>query len=82
MYCIRKRYLTNVECPFKAFLELIKRAYPLDKVDSTPRKSDFANSNSKETREVAIQTEEPIPTVQTKRRRIVWADVSDDSDFE
>ena len=82
MYCVRKRYLTGVECPFKAFLELIKRAYPLNKVESTPRKGDFTNFKSKSTRDVASQTEEPIPALQNKRRRIDLPDWSDDSDFE
>ena len=80
MYCIKKRYLTDVECPFKAFLELIKRTYPLDKVESTPRKCDAREINK--TRDVAVQTEAPDLAVQNKRRRIDLPEWSDDSDFE
>ncbi|XP_068240858.1 uncharacterized protein [Palaemon carinicauda] len=28
-YCIRKRYIENSVCPFRAFVQLIKRVYPL-----------------------------------------------------
>ena len=40
IYCIKQRYLHSIcsLCPFRAFLELVKRAYPLDKCNNTPRK--------------------------------------------
>ena len=79
MYCIKKRYLADAQCPYKAFLELIKRTYPLNRVNSTPRKSDSFETNK--TRDVAVQTEDPAPAVQNKRR-IELPDWSDDSDFE
>ena len=83
MYCIRKRYLTDVECQFKAFLELIKRAYPLNKVSSTPKISDSVYSDSPKTRDVAVQTQEtsPAPAVPMKRTRIDLPEWSDESDF-
>ena len=43
--CVKKKYLSDVPCKFKAFLELIKRVYPLDKLERTPTKRVPERSN-------------------------------------
>ncbi|XP_066950974.1 uncharacterized protein zetaCOP isoform X1 [Macrobrachium rosenbergii] len=36
--CFRKRYLESAACPFLAFLEQVKRVYPVQKIHDTPSK--------------------------------------------
>ena len=42
-YCVKKKYLTDKICKFKAFIQLIKRIYELNQHDptTTPRKESF-----------------------------------------
>ena len=35
-YCIKKRYLEHSVCPFRAFLDLVKRVYPLNVSENPP----------------------------------------------
>ena len=74
MYCVQSRYLDeeSTPCPFKGFLELIKRAYPLDSVKNTPRK---------DLRDRAKENEPPVETKQVERPPKRRLELSDDEDF-
>lgn len=46
-YCVSQKYLIDVPCKFKAFLELVKRAYRLDPAIVTPRTKSVAEKTKK-----------------------------------
>ena len=77
MHCI-KRYLDEdrVECPFKAFLELIKSAYPLEHGKKTPQKD--LRSNKENVPSTAFVSNKTNASTCTKRA----LDFSDDDNFQ
>ena len=44
-YCVQQRYLRDVPCKFKGFLELVKRVYPLHPALETPGKKRVAEDD-------------------------------------
>ena len=64
MYCVKRRYLTDVPCEFKAFLDLVKRVYRLKALENIPR-NDLLNAASTDVssrptvRSIGVGTEPP-----------------------
>lgn len=85
MYCVQRRYLNknSVPCRFKAFLELIKRAYPLDAVQHTPRK-DLRSSEENVSDTASVHVNEPSESRPHAKRvkRPLLMEWSDDDDFQ
>ena len=92
-YCIEKRYLKGARCQFKAFLELVKRVYPLNSAKTTPRKLATAKRKINEVSEAegrssntgsipgsTPSTTEPRSVSQVKRFQLMSPD-TDDIDF-
>ena len=69
-YCVQQKYLRDVPCKFKGFIELVKHAYRLDPALETTRKK--------------LRVAEPEPNQQPKNRKLVFPQIinlNDDDDF-
>lgn len=75
MWCVKKKYLKDVPCPFKAFLELIKRVHPLEPSNNTPRKDLRSKQNNETPSKVSTRSE-------PQKRPHPFPELSSDSDFE
>ena len=78
VYCVKQRYLASVPCPFKGFLELIKRVYRLDPCERTPRKD---LRSDKENAPTSPSVNPPTSTSQRSKRPLPL-EFSDDDDFQ